>query len=254
MSGVGSDPLEKRLSEALQSGLSDSPVDTPGLLDGTHRRVRRVRQRRVAGIAAAVALVLAVPVGYEVAHPESSEYGTPAAMLPSQSSPSPIATLPDSLAFSASELPPGVRLDLSLVSDRVPAVSGQQCSAGAGLRPKTGHQWSWSNGGSDATAVTVNLIVTRWSDASAAFTELATDTGLCRWVDPPTRHAFSAAGAASSWAGTSDFSSLHYGRAVVRVGNLLAGVEVQSPAGTEAALNTAERLVTSLTPRLRKAA
>jgi hypothetical protein len=252
MSGVGSDPLEARLSEALRSGLADSPVDAPSLLDGAHRRVRRVRQRRMAAGAAAVALVLAVPVGYEIVHPETTKYGTQAAMIPGRS-PSPLATLPDSLAFRSAELPAGVRRDLSLVSERVPVVSGQQCADSPGPRPVTGRQWNWSSGDTNAASVAVNLTVTRWADASSAFTELVADTGLCRWTDAPTSHAFTARGAAASWAGTSEFSTLHYGRAVVRVGNLLAGVEVQSPAGTQAALTTAEQLAEALTPRLKRA-
>jgi hypothetical protein len=247
------DPLESRLSEALRSGLADTPVDAAALVVGAQRRVRRVRQRRAAGIAAAVALVLAVPVGYEVVHPSSSKYGTPAALLPARS-PSPVATLPDSLAFPAAQLPAGLTLDLSLVSDRVPVVAGQQCGTGAGPRPRTGRQWSWSHGGADAAAMSVNLTVTRWADASAAFAALVADTGVCRWVDRPAPASFTARGASSSWAATSDFSTLHYGRAVVRVGDLVAGVEVQSPAGSAQARATAENLVSSIVPRLKRAA
>lgn len=251
----GEDPaaLEARLSDALRSGLTDAPVDTPALVAGTQRRVRRVRQRRTAALAAAVALVLAVPVGYELVHPSTSDYGTPAALLPA-GSPSPVATLPDSLAFPAAALPAGLTLDLSLVSDRLPVVSGQQCGGGTGRRPTTGRQWNWSQGGTDAAAVSVNLTVTRWADASAAFTDLVADTGVCRWVSPPVARSFSARGAASSWAGTSDVATLHYGRAVVRVGDLVAGVEVQSPAGSAVARTTAEELASSLVPRLKKVA
>jgi hypothetical protein len=102
--------------------------------------------------------------------------------------------------------------------------------------------------------MSVNLTVTRWADASAAFTDLVADTGVCRWVDVPVPATFTARGTSSSWAATSDFSTLHYGRAVVRVGDLVAGVEVQSPAGSAAARATAEILVSSLVPRLKKAA
>ena len=246
-------PLEERLSEALRSELADSPVDASGLVEGTHRQVRRVRQRRAGGLAAVVALVLAVPVGYEVAHPESTSESTPAALLPGQS-PSPVATLPRSLAFSASELPRGLSLDLSLVSDRLPVVSGQQCGAGAGTRPRTGRQWSWSHGSANVTAGSVDLVVPRGKDSAAAFAQMVSDTGVCRWTAAPAQREFTAPGADTSWAATTEFSTLHYGRAVVRVGNLIAGVEVQSPAGTTQALTTAENLASSLTPRLRKAA
>jgi hypothetical protein len=259
------DELAHRLDGALRSGLAGGPVDAQALLAGSHRRATRVRQRRLAGVGAAVALVLAVPVGYEVMHPGASDTAPPAALLPSSPAttagstgrptgprPSPVA-IPGSLSLTAAELPAGLKPELDLKGANVATVPGQQCQslAAAGLRPVAGRQWTWTDGSGRTTALTVSLIVTRWAPGTGttAFDDLAADTGYCRWSDPQALRPFAPSGVDDAWAATSSFSTLRYGRAAIRIGDLIAAVEVQHPGGVKVAAELAEQLVTDVSRR-----
>jgi hypothetical protein len=157
--------------------------------------------------------------------------------------------IPDSVAFSAAELPDGSKLNLDLdTGTKTPTSMGQVCDPGnpKGARPITSRQWGWAVG--DAmTATTVNLVVTGWKSGTGklAFDQLVTDTGFCQWDDPQTEVDFSTTLSDQSWSGTSVSSvnsSLKYGRAVVRLGDVIAAVEVQDASGTDVALKLADRL------------
>jgi hypothetical protein len=101
----------------------------------------------------------------------------------------------------------------------------------------------------------VNLIITAWSSGTGdeAFDELVADTGYCHWLDPQTEGSFSSALSDQSWSGTSTNSSLNYGRAVIRIGDVIAGVEVQDADGTEAAARVADQLGIVISKRLLEA-
>jgi hypothetical protein len=287
--------LAARLDSALRSGLGATSVDVGALLDGSRRRARRVRSQRIAAIAAAGALVVAVPVSYEVIRPERNQVVQPAAMLPSgsltempwsaqptpprpvtpvsipsaqPSTPVPINSkatskpqasskvigsavyqIPDSVAFTAAELPDGLTLSFDGASPRQPTVIGQGCDPGNpdGARPIAGRQWSWVDGSGKMTSTSVSLIVTGWKSGTGrvAFDQFVADTGYCRWVDPQTAVDFSTTASDQTWSGTSVSSansSLKYGRAVVRLGDLIAGVQVQDASGTGAAVKLAQSL------------
>jgi hypothetical protein len=77
--------LGARLDSALRSGLDLGQVDVATLVEGSRHRARQVRTRRIAAAVASAALVLAVPVGYEVVNPGGQTSSQPAAMLPSGS-------------------------------------------------------------------------------------------------------------------------------------------------------------------------
>ena len=286
--------LAARLDSALQADLGSTRVDVAALLDGSRRRARRVRSQRIAAMTAVAALVVAVPVSYEVIRPERNRTVQPAAMLPSSSltampwsdrpTPDPTRTppaadslpstpvpldskltskpritlkttgstiyqIPDSVAFTAAELPDGLTLNFDGAGANQPTVDGQVCDPGnpKALRPITGRQWSWVDSSGSMTSTTVNLIVTGWKTgtAKAAFGELVANTGYCQWLDPQTVVDFSTPASDQSWSGTSTSSTdtpLKYGRAVIRIGDLIAGVEVQDANGTDVAVKLAEKL------------
>jgi hypothetical protein len=286
--------LAARLDSALQADLGSTRVDVAALLDGSRRRARRVRSQRFAAMAAVAALVVAVPVSYEVIRPERNRTVQPAAMLPSSSltampwsdrpTPDPTRTpeavdslpstpvpidskltskprvtlkttgstiyqIPDSVAFTAAELPDGLTLNFDGAGAKQPTVDGQVCDPGnpQALRPITGRQWSWVDSCGSMTSTTVNLIVTGWKTGTVkvAFGELVANTGYCQWLDPQTVVDFSTPASDQSWSGTSTSSTdrpLKYGRAVIRIGDLIAGVEVQDANGTDVAVKLAEKL------------
>jgi hypothetical protein len=285
--------LAARLDSALRAGLSVNHVDVAALLAGSRRRARRLRSQRVIAMAAAAAMLVAVPVGYEVIRPNPTGLAQPAALLPSalptlrpstlrptaSAPPTPLVVdlppnpvprksrltstpetslkvtgsavypIPDSLAFTAAELPADLKLDLDVAGAKQPTVSGQGCDPGnpKAARPITGRQWSWVDSSGKMTSTTVNLVVTGWKTGVGrqAFDELVADTGHCVWVDRQTKVDFSSAQSDQSWSGTSITSTdtvLKYGRAVVRLGDVIAGVEVQDAGGTAAAVKLAQRL------------
>jgi hypothetical protein len=259
--------LGARLYSALRPGPADQPVDVQALLEGSHRRVRQVRHRRMAAVVAAGALVLAVPVGYEVTHPGASNIPQPAALIPSGTASGPVGgarsspvrsppgrTIPDSLAVTAAQLPPGLVPELDLTSVNLPTVAGQQCQSqdAVSARPLAGRQWTWTDGTGRTTALTVSLTVTRWPAGAGrqAFADLVEDRGFCRWTDPQTIRPFPMA-ADDSWASTSTVATLRYARSVVRDGDVIAGVEVQDSAGTRAAAALADGLATDVSQRLK---
>jgi hypothetical protein len=293
--------LVARLDSALRSDLGSSSVDVVALLAGSHRRARRVRSQRIAVVVAVGALVVAVPVGYEVIRPEPNVIVQSAAMLPSslltdvpwsatptlsatqrpattrqRQAPAPIGAsstskaqaiptptvsavhaVPDSVAFNATELP-DLKLNSDIADPNQPTVSGQSCDPGApnGARPITGRQWAWVDSSGKMTSTSVNLIVTGWKRGTGklAFDQLVADTGFCRWSDPQTKVDFSTKLSDQSWSGTSVSSvdsALKYGRVVIRLGDVIAGIEVQDARGTDAAVKLAGQLAVDSCKHLR---
>jgi hypothetical protein len=293
--------LGARLDSALRANLGSNGVNVAALLDGSRSRARRVRAQRIAAMAAAGALVVAVPVSYELIRPEPNSVVQPAAMLPSSSRPaavlptshpavtqtrSPTPTvprpsrpflakskptrtteasskpaeftvyaIPDSLAFTADELPAGLTVNYDGAGANVPTVLGQSCdpSNPKAAKPITGRQWTWVDDSGKMTATTVDLTVTGWHSGTGkrAFDELVSDTGYCHWSDPQTKVDFHPATCDQSWAGTSTFASLHHGKAVVRLGDVIAGIQVQEASGIQEAAKVANALATKMCDHLR---
>jgi hypothetical protein len=259
------------LESTLRTHLGTDQVDARALIRGSRRRAKRVRSQRIAALTTAAVLVVAVPVGYEVISPDPHGVAQPAAMLPSNQaaltpggahptqrstspqSPSgsagadPARAIPDSLAFGAAELPSGLTLYwASGPSAGSPTVNGQDCQAAdaSSSRPITGRQWLWSTNSGKLTDLGVTLTVTSWAPGSGsrALADLIHNTGACRWSDPQQVRAFTASDSDQSWASTSSRGQLHYARSVIRVGDVIAGIEVQHPDGTKAAAVLADHL------------
>ena len=278
--------LSTWLGSALRADLGSAPVDVEALVTGSRRRAQRLRSQRIAVVAVAAVLLIGVPAGLEVFRPSTGP-GPTAVMLPSGSAPiarpssppadrsvttpSQVPTMPPptagsptpgagelsaTFAFTPAELPSGVVLDPAIArSAGLPIVAGRRCSdltaiSTADTGPLAGRQWSWSTG--QATELSVNLIVTRWAPGAAttALTELVRGDGSCGWSQPQTAHQFTAAHSDQSWSSDSGSGARSYGRAVVRVGDWIAGVEVRDPAGSAAALALARNLARAQVERL----
>jgi hypothetical protein len=243
------DQLSTWLGSALRADLASDQVDVDALLTGSRRRARRLRSQRIGAAAVAAVLLVGVPAGLEVFRP-GDEVGPSAAMLPSSAGRvSGHSRIPSSLAFTRAELPAGLapvaesRSAGSLA--QLPVVAGQDCSASTGA-PLVGRKWSWSS--AEAPGASVELVVTGWApgSATAALTGLDGSGGACRWLEPQTAHAFTADHSDQSWSGRSASGS----RAVVRVGDWIAGVEVADPADPASALPLAQKLARAEASRL----
>jgi hypothetical protein len=77
--------LGARLDSALRTDLEAEQVNVPGLLQGSRHRARSIRNQRIAGATAAVVLIVAVPLGYEVINPGADARSSSAVLLPSGS-------------------------------------------------------------------------------------------------------------------------------------------------------------------------
>jgi hypothetical protein len=258
--------LGAMLQTALQAQLSSDDVDVRSLLRGSRRRSRRVRTQRLSLLAAAAVLVVAVPAGYEVIAPSSgkSAQSQSAALLPSSSAaghdegdkPSAASTNPDYMAFTSEELPNGLTLYwASGMSNGSATVNGQDCQHvdPTGERPIEGRQWLWTTNTGQLSDLGVTLTVTHWSAGTAAeaLSELADDTGYCHWSDPQVERSSKVKQADGTWASTSSSHGLHYARTVIRVGDVIAGVEVQNPKGVKDAAVLADDLARIEASRLR---
>ena len=266
--------LGARLDEALRTGLDTDQVDVSTLLHGSRRRARRLRNRRIATVTTLAALVVGGPVGYEVVNAGPNDTAPPAAMLPSSSgspglrnsrpvsppAPRPIpsgpTSIPDSFAFTGTQLPPGLVLTRS---DRNPGqvlVGGQDCeqpSAGDFTRPTVGRQWVWSAPGGSADAPSVSLTVTGWASGQAetAFTDAIGQSGFCRWRQPQTKQSLTVdVPGGQSWAATSTDADLAYGRALIQIGGGIVGIEVADPGGVADATRLLDELATVEAARL----
>lgn len=364
----GGDDLAALLGDALHADLSSDRVDVPSLLDGSRRRARRVRSRRVATAAGAALLVVAVPTGFQVLDPQRGAVAPPAALLPGgddgagtdrppatartpdAATPSavpaaPTATpgdsgaaqpgavqpgagqpgagqptddlakrtirlIPDALAFTATELPAGVRPAGSSTAASPSLSAGMNCPrprgfgvgsgsgsedgsgsrAGSGIGrdsrdttpvrsggaiglPLARREWVWTGlePGDTRTdqATRITLTVTRWSGPAAGtaaltsattYGDASTDGSNCGWSlekqpGPAVRLGD------QNWTATSAEAmpdgSLPVGAAawvLVRVGDVIAGVEVQRPSVTDGAIDIALDLAEREAKRLAKVA
>ena len=279
--------LGARLDSALRSGLALAEVDVESLVVGSRRRARRVRSRRIAGAVTTTALVVGVPVGYEVVHPGAAGTAPPAALLPSHpgvtdlirptARPNPViapsavppteadtsltysskgqaapTAIPELFAFTAAELPPGLTLQRRSAADGGLLVDGQICSGPERPRPAVGRQWIWSTDPGQADDLSVSLTVTAWAagQAATAFATVVEPTGNCTWKDPQTPRVLPEMAAERSWASTSDVKGEHYARAVVQVGDGIVGVQVRHPKTVAAATEIADRLAKVQVSRL----
>jgi hypothetical protein len=239
------------LDSALRTHQPSDHVDVAALAAGSRRRARQIRSRRTGLIGAAAALLVAVPVGYQVLapNPHGSAGSESAALLPSGAA----HGIPNSMALSPAELPKGLTLTSqgALPAGSAPA-SGLACrsKAIAGSQPLSGRQWRW---GSSADGTAVTLTISRWAGGTGkkVFADLAAGIGQgrCHWADPQVlRHDAAIAATDDTWASKSDQTDQPDQRGVgrahtlIRVADLIAAVDVRDLAGAEAAAEVADRL------------
>ncbi|GLY14013.1 hypothetical protein LWF15_03060 [Kineosporia rhizophila] len=242
--------LAARLDVALHERLSESSVDVAALAAGSRRRSRRVRSQRLGAAVGALAVLVAVPVGWQLATAEQSTDSVSAVLLPKHEQRA-AAEVPESLGFSASELPPGVSLTgaaagASSGSVDPELVDGLSCAGPTGTAQPgvtdnaQQREWRWSGD------TEVSLTVTRWpsTDAAAdALTGLTTGIGGCSWNQPVEVLPHEVTGSEQTWAGSSTADGRAVVRMLVRVNELVAGVQVAG-SDEETAAELADSLAT----------
>ncbi len=264
--------VEKRLTRALHQGLDEADVD-PDLVPGARVRARRLRRRRSAGVAAVVALTVGLPLGATVLRDPTSVPAAPAALVttaerpqptPTRTEPSTTAAPPPATApvvdleglgpnRSAWDIPlaaltqredlpvPLVPYDLFEPTYRnVPVVMGQECGELPGLQPAAAAMSTWLEDPSGPRSqLTVTTQITGFSrgDGPQAFAEALQDEGRCRWSGQGATSTFSPAVGDQGLIRTRDDGADPESAAVLRVGDLLVGVQAY---GTSAGVdNTA---------------
>jgi hypothetical protein len=227
------DELGERLGRALHDHLGDdrgAPVDLPALIEGSRGRARQLRQRRIGLAVAGAVLVVAVPLAAEVI---SSPQASPPAAVISSAAPAPL--LPGSLAFTSAELPAGLtEQPVPEPAAGLPLVTGLACPerAPGGARPRIARQWSWGQAAAGRAGVRVTLTVSDWdrsAAAAAAVNDLAAGSGPCRFSPQPASSSGALPAGAQLWTTTALQGSGSVSWAVVRVGGLVAGIEVRDP-------------------------
>lgn len=164
--------------------------------------------------------------------------------------------IPDTVAFRQSDFPrPLTVFGFDSGQYRLqPTVPGQSCQDPSlhGVDPVAGRQWSWSEKSSSAWPLTVDLVVTGWAAGTgpARFQDVLHDRGKCRWLVPQRAAFLDTPTGDDSWAGSQVSNGLTAGHALVRIGDVLVGVEVYDPAGRAAALTLAERLARTAAGRV----
>ncbi len=162
--------------------------------------------------------------------------------------------IPDAVALRPEDFPRPMTLDLDTGQYNLqPTVPGQGCGDGAHPHPVAGRQWQWSEPDSDSKRqLQVALAVTGWAPGSGQerFRDLVADEGRCRFPIAQTIVDSSTLPGKDTWAATGWYASMRYGRAAVRVGDRIVGVEVSHPDGENAAVVLARELVTLAAARL----
>jgi len=253
--------LAARLDLALHERLDDTSVNTAALAAGSRRRARRVRSQRLGVAAAALAVVIAVPVGWQLATAPRPTGLQNAALLPEQIDRA-AAEVPASVGFTASELPPGASLTgagagASSGSVDPELVAGLDCAGPTGSAAASPgatdnaqqRQWRWS-GPTD-----VALTVTRWASTDAAadaVTSLTGNTSTCTWNDPVQVEPNAVAGSNQTWSGSSTAGGRAQVHVIVRVDEMVAGLQVTG-ADPEAVSELADSLATLEVDKLRQA-
>ncbi len=256
------DELATRLDLALHERLdNDLSVNVAALAAGGRRRARRIRSQRLGAAAGVLAVLIAVPVGWQLATASRPNSTQSAALLPEQKARA-ADEVPDSVGFAASELPPGSTLTgagagASSGSVDPELVAGLDCVGPTGTAAAAPgatdnaqqRQWRWSG------ATDVSLTVTRWASTDAAadaLTTLADNTGTCTWTDPVETQSDTIAGSNQTWAGNSTVDGRSQVHVIVRVDEMVAGLQVTG-SDAESATELADSLATLEVEKLKAA-
>jgi hypothetical protein len=208
------------------------------------------------------------PIASSTPSPSETPLLTPSAAVPPPSPTDPASLddseiaypIPDSVAFRQADFPRPLPI-LGFDSHQLrlqPAVPDQACQEPRTRRdiaPIAGRTWEWYERQSGQAQMGVILVVTGYAAGTghARFEDAAKGRGDCNWHVPQRRAAAGNLGGDEAWAGTemrSPAQSLYYGRVLVRVGDVLVGVEVGDPAGIGPSLRLAEQLATKAARRV----
>jgi hypothetical protein len=165
--------------------------------------------------------------------------------------------IPDWFAFSAAELPSGLVLARTgpIIDDRI--VEGQACGRPPTWSPESvaGRQWRWQAKGAGADARVVTLTVTTWAEdrAAIAFQAALTDFKGCGWFGRQTTLSDQSGGSDDErWDATSTLAGRNYGRALIRVGDAIVGIQVSDPDGLDSAAELTADLAAGQNDRLQR--
>lgn len=155
--------------------------------------------------------------------------------------------VPRTVNYTPGDFPQPLRQILEVGDYRfVSVVSGQGCGTYTPARaPVAANSWSWAEEDSNRSdQLTVTLTVTGWAPGTASghFAEVVDDTGVCRWMEPPAPVSARRLVGDERWLATFGDASSGVVRSAVRVGDVIVGVEVHDPAGTDSALTLATGL------------
>ncbi len=208
------------------------------------------------------------PIASSTPSPSATPSRMPSATLPPPSLTDPASLddsqvaypIPDSVAFRQADLPRPLPV-LGFDSHQLrlqPAAPNQGCASPRTARDKApiaGRTWEWYERQSNGPQMGVILAVTGYATGTghARFEDAAKGRGDCTWSTPQRRAAVGNLGGDEAWAWTevrSPALSIYYGRVLVRVGDVLVGVEVTDASGTRPALRLAEQLATKAARRV----
>lgn len=262
--------------------LDDEHVDLPRLLQDTRRKAHRARTRRRVALAtscaASVAAVVAVPTGLVrlqaaggARRPASSSPTGSATMAPTTRSTTPAPRpspgdrpenvaypIPDGVGFTKADFPTPLLQVFDVGQYKLePTVPGQSCQdpGTTGAAPVAGRQWNWAEEESNRPQLSVALVVTGWAAGTghARFEDVVRDSGTCRWFAAQAPASTQGMSADDAWAGSNTTAGQSFAHALVRVGDVLVGVEVVDPRSRQSALALARRLAVLACRRVRAA-
>jgi hypothetical protein len=161
--------------------------------------------------------------------------------------------IPDSVGFVADDFARAMEPGIDGGQYRnIPTVADQACSSERFEKlpqPIAGRSWTW-DASNRQEQVAVSLNVTGWTAGTGArqVTNVARDTGACRFLDP-VREVARGDDHWSGWATrTTDGRPLAYALRLLE-GDVIVAVSVADPEGMKAALATAESLLDTAVQR-----
>jgi hypothetical protein len=126
-----------------------------------------------------------------------------------------------------------------------PTVPGQACGSRTSPNPVAAQQWSWSEENSNRfDQLGVSLVVSGWEPGTTAarFADIRQGDGVCHWSDAPSTVSTAGMPGDEAWAASFVHNGYASGRAAIRVGDVIVGVEVYHPDGRAASVSLAKEL------------
>ncbi len=134
------------------------------------------------------------------------------------------------------DLPVPMELEFSMTTAKIPSLPGQVCNENRpGLAPFDGQTESWAEEGDSPDQQSVSVSVTRWApgESALAFDEVQQDTGRCRFQDEGEVVTWHPSHGQEGLQRSREYQGLDFSASLLRTGDLLVGVELVGPDGTE---------------------